>query len=118
MTPRPEATPRRGMNATRRARIIAAQDGKCAGCSRPGPFDVDHRLTLWMSGPDEDHNCEALCILCHKRKTKADKSAIAKVKRIHARIDGTRRLRRPIPSRGFAKGHRPIPSRPFSKRAP
>lgn len=38
---------------------------------------------------------------CAARKTKGDITTIAKVKRIEARLNGTRRPRKPIPSPGF-----------------
>lgn len=105
------------MGETRRARIIARFGARCADCSGPGPFEIDHPSTLWMGGPDEDDECRPLCEGCHKVKTKTDAKARAKVKRIHAREDGTRRERKKIPTRGFQKVNRPIPSRPFPKRS-
>ena len=104
------------MNATRRARIIGRFDGKCADCSGPGPFIIDHPAILWMGAPDEDEDCRPLCATCDGKKTPGDLKRIAKVKRIIAREDGTRRPRKPIPSRPMSKTNRPIPSRPFPKR--
>lgn len=104
------------MSKTRASRIIDRFGGKCAKCFGPGPFEIDHPLTLWMGAPDEDAECEPLCQACHAKKTAQDATDRAKVKRIIAREDGTRRERRPIPGRGFQKGKRAIPSRPFPKR--
>jgi 5-methylcytosine-specific restriction endonuclease McrA len=111
MRSRLSATPRRGMSATRRALILERQGGLCAKCSAHGPFDIDHRLSLWMSGPDDDANCEALCIACHAAKTADDAARRAKVKRLIARQDKTRRARKAIPARQWPKMKRPFPKR-------
>lgn len=105
---RVEATPRKAMTPKRRLGVFNAADGRCQSCQtklQPG-WAVDHIVPVWMGGADEASNWQALCVPCHALKTSGDQSAIAKVKRIHARQDGTRRERSAIPSRGFDKRFR------------
>jgi len=100
-----QATQRRAMTEARRLRIYLACNGRCV-CGVKVPLKgtvIDHRIPLWMGGADEDANLRFLCADCDKPKTAKDKGNIAKVKRILAREDGTRRPRKPIRSRGFDK---------------
>lgn len=80
----------------------------CLGPLRPDDkIEWDHIHALVHSGPHEYENLRPLHAECHKRKTKADVQANAKVKRILA----NKPSKRPMKSSG-----RKIPSRPFSKR--
>lgn len=65
--------------------------------------EIDHRVSLFVSGDETDDNLEALHKACHLAKSKTDWKAHAKIKRLIARQEGTRRERKPIPSRGFSK---------------
>ena len=95
--------PRRVSPGTR-AKILAATGHVCA---RPGcperATDVDHILPLWLGGSNREKNLEGLCPGHHAAKTKAEASLRAKAKRREQRDQGTRRERKPIPSRGFDK---------------
>lgn len=51
----------------------------CAICGRlteyPHGFELDHRVPLYMGGPDIDDNCQILCNGedgCHRTKTRTD----------------------------------------------
>ena len=100
--------PRRVSPGTR-AKILAATGHVCA---RPGcpdkATDVDHILPLWLGGSNREKNLEGLCEAHHAAKTKAEATLRAKAKRIEARENGTRRERKPIPSRagGWPKGRK------------
>ena len=113
---------RRSMTPARRLRIWNAAGGLCDECGEPvslADCDIDHRIPLWVSLDDSDSNLRVLHREdCHREKTASDKRVIAKIKRILARTDGTRRPRKAIQSRGFPKGSKPIPSRPFAKKRP
>lgn len=113
------ATPRGPMTKARRLRIYLRCNGRCV-CGVKVPMEgtvIDHPITLWMGGPDEDDQLVYLCGPCDKIKTAKDAGDRAKVKRLIARENGTRRPRKPIPSKGFDKTvKRAIPSRPFAKR--
>lgn len=103
-----EIEPRRAMGPGRRRRIHEMREGKCWFCGKPvevtGPtVRYDHRLPLELGGSDDDANVWPLHREpCDRIKTASDMARIAKAKRRQARDNGTRRERKPIPSRGFA----------------
>jgi len=90
--------------------LMLDQDGRCGcGCGfkldpmGEGVID-EHRIALELTGSNDLANRSLFRKPCAKRKTsEKDAPAIAKAKRIAARIDGTRRERKAIPSRGFDK---------------
>ncbi len=94
------------MTPKRRAEAFLACKGRCARCGYKitGDYDVDHRVSLFMGGADDLDNLECLHPVCHREKTDGeDAPARAKVKRLMARQDGSRRERKPIQSQGFSK---------------
>ena len=100
------ATPRKAMTPKRRLEALLRSDGRCDRCKVKlgSAFEVDHRISLFLGGADDATNTVALCVPCHRgEKTPEDAAKHAKVKRLIARQDGTRRARKPIPSRGFDK---------------
>ena len=98
--------PRRPLTRRETIELAVRQGGRCGcGCGdkldalREGVTD-EHRIPLAMGGTNDLSNRELWRTPCAKQKTaKADQPAIAKVKRIEARADGTRRARKPIPQR-------------------
>ena len=97
------ATPkRRTRSPKQRAAILEAQGGLCAACGEPldaASMDLDHWNAFWISRNDTDKNLRAIHRKgCHTDKTKADKGVIGHIKRIHERLNGTRRKRKAIPS--------------------
>jgi hypothetical protein len=88
--------------------LCIAQQGRCGcGCGvhldpiGEGVID-EHVIALELTGPNALTNRKLYRKPCAKAKTaKHDAPAIAKAKRIAARIDGTRRARKPIPNRPF-----------------
>lgn len=112
-----EATPRGNVSPARRLRIWTAADGKCV-CGTPVPLSwtvLDHEIQLWLGGPDDDAQMRPLCAPCDLTKTANDAKIRAKVKRLIARENGTRRKRKEIPSRPFGDQHRSM-SHPTLKR--
>jgi len=104
-----QPTPRRSMTPKRRLEALLRSEGRCARCKvKLGEaFEVDHEISLFLGGADDASNTVALCVPCHRgEKTPADAKAHAKVRRILAREEGTRRPRKAIPSRGFDKTKR------------
>ncbi|MNS32335.1 hypothetical protein D3C72_644140 [compost metagenome] len=105
--------------------LMIDQEGKCAcGCGlklQPmgeGVID-EHRVPLALGGTNHLSNRHLFRKPCAKAKTSdRDAPAIAKVKRIEARLNGTRRPRKPIPGRPFQKGKTNWPKRPLSAGRP
>ena len=100
-----QPTPRASMGKARRLRLYLACNGRCE-CGAKVPMAgtvIDHRIPLFMGGADDDANLRFLCASCDRVKTSGDLKGCAKVRRIIAREDGSRRPRPPIPSRGFDK---------------
>ena len=98
-------TPRASMTKARRLRIYIACNGRCscgAKVEMAGTV-IDHRIPLFMGGADDDSNLRFLCATCDRVKTSGDLKGCAKVRRIIAREDGSRRPRKAIASRGFDK---------------
>lgn len=101
--------------------LMLDQDGVCAcGCGvklqpmTEGVID-EHRIALALGGTNALTNRHLFRKPCAKAKTSdKDAPAIAKVKRIEARENGTRRQRKPIPSRPFQKGKTNWPKRSLS----
>lgn len=60
-----------------RERILRRDAGLCQPCKRrghitPGCRTVDHRVPKARGGSDDESNCEAICLSCHKAKTQAE----------------------------------------------
>ena len=118
---RPEAGPRKPLTGAKRAAFFEAHGGVCYLCGEKitagEPWDDEHVIDRWTSADDSLENRRpAHRDTCHKAKTAADAKPRAKIKRIIAREDGTRRLRKPIPQRKdpWPKG-RKITSKGFRK---
>jgi hypothetical protein len=98
---------RKPLTPKQRAELFATHDGRCYLCGEKikagEPWDDEHVIQRWVSGDDSLANRRpAHRLTCHKVKTAKDATVRAKVKRLIAREDGTRRPRQPIPSRGFS----------------
>ena len=95
--------------------LMLDQDGRCGcGCGvelqpmTEGVID-EHIIPLGiLENANELANRALYRKPCAAKKTSGDQSAIAKCKRIEARENGTRRERKPIPSRagGWPKGRK------------
>ena len=111
---RVEATTRGKVSTRRCAIVIASQNGRCRiCCDRLSTFEIDHIIPLWLGGDDIDDNCQALCIPCHRYKTKADKRAIAHAKRLIRKSDPATRKAPTMKSRKTVWPSRKMQSRPF-----
>ena len=95
--------------------LMLDQDGRCGcGCGvklqpmTEGVID-EHIIPLTiLENANELANRALYRKPCAAKKTSGDQSAIAKCKRLEARENGTRRERKPIPSRagGWPKGRK------------
>lgn len=86
---------------------------KCGICHEQlKPVDdvqFDHHHAVVFDGPHEYLNLRPVHAECHKKKTKADVQANAKIKRILK--GGRKRKGPPMKSKGFSKTSRPFPKR-------
>ncbi len=97
-TPEPFTPARRRPLSGRDRALADSQGNRCAACGGfLGAFIADHEIPLWISG--KDSGFQAICRECDKAKTRTDKGVIGHIKRLIARIERTRRERRPIPRR-------------------
>lgn len=99
---------RRYLTDCERFDMLAYQNGRCAVCNddlAPGQYEFDHSVPVALGNdakPDQ-----AICVPCHRAKTKRDVAGIAKARRLHRSfVLGERKSKRPIPSRGFSKAWR------------
>lgn len=99
---------RRTLSTRARAAVFLAGDGCCHLCGgRIGvgeAWEVEHVIPLAMGGDDEGDNLRPAHRKCHRAKTDADVTAIAKAKRREAAHCGWK-----------APSIRPMP---FGKRSP
>ena len=63
----------------------------------PGRFVYDHIDPDWFSGCNDLSNCQVICELCNKVKTRKDAKAIAKSKRIIDKAIHARAVRHALP---------------------
>lgn len=89
-----------------KARIIDAQGGKCATCSRKlgaagESIDFDHRIALANGGGHREANLQALCGMCHVAKTRDDMAVKKKIASVRKKYLGLDRPKRKIPGRRF-----------------
>lgn len=105
MAERVEVAKRGSISQKRRLELLLAFNGRCALCGEKivGSFDLDHRIALINGGMDVWDNWQPAHHACHVNKTRGDVKIAAKIKRIIARTDGTRRERQKIPGGGFRK---------------
>ena len=89
----------------KRAAFVRA-DGHCEACGadlRGKPVHYDHELADDLGGEPVLENCKALCVPCHKEKTrKDDVPRIAKGRRIRERAMSIRKPRRITQWRSFS----------------
>lgn len=82
---------RKSLTPEQRREILDAQGGLCSLCglkvSAYEKFEIDHGHALGLLGPDRRDNWFAVHKPCHTKKTKVDKKAIAKAKRLKKQHD-------------------------------
>lgn len=111
------APKRPSISKAHRARIFLSHDGVCWLCKvkiKPDePWDADHQISRELGGSDYDDNLAPAHKDCHREKTKADVTAIAKSNRIRRKAGPVelRKVRKKIPQRANA-----WPKRTLSKK--
>lgn len=91
-------TDRKALSQKRRLEIVLAQNGRCPECDRKliaGHYEFDHIQALEHDGDNADDNWRALCVPCHKLKTRADHQDRAKRDRLA--VGGRQRKGAPMP---------------------
>jgi hypothetical protein len=89
--------------------ILEVQSHRCFACETAlERVELDHIIPLGLGGSNSPDNWAALCVLCHRRKTRSDLRQIAKAKR-QRRYHETGRSRAPrntgtLPGLGEARG--------------
>ena len=108
---------RREFSAKTKALAFASQSGVCAHCRLKivGRAEYDHVVPCGLGGEATIDNCEALCAKCHRAKTDADVSLIAKAARQHRQNIGAHapkaRIPRPPKAPKTARDKLPMPPR-------
>ena len=87
-------------------RIIDRQGGKCGACPRKlgvagEGIEYDHVLALINGGEHRERNLQALCLFCHKPKTRDDVALKAKIARVRKKHLGADKPKRKMPYRRF-----------------
>ena len=101
---RPEPTKRKGFTPSQRLAVYERARGSCERCNDTltDVWHIDHRVPLAQGGDHHMRNWQALCISCHRIKTKGDVSKIAKTKRLIRNETEPKKPSR-LKGRGFSK---------------
>ncbi len=97
-----------------KARIIAAQDGKCAcGCGQKlglagKGIDFDHTQALILGGENRESNLRALRKPCHGAKTRQDVAQKATEARKRNKHLGLAKTKNPLPGGKGSKWKRKV----------
>ena len=65
---------RKAIPASLKWRLVLRQRFRCAICKQPldDTLDIDHLRALHKGGSDSLENLQAVCLPCHRRKTRAE----------------------------------------------
>jgi len=90
---------RRGILAADRSKILERQKGKCDICGKKldlihNLYEIDHKTPIADGGTDKPDNFHALCLECHRKKTRMELAKRAKEKR-RQKSSTTSRKRQP-----------------------
>lgn len=126
---RTEFTRKTKQDALRRAELkceasgprYGLQEGQRCNCSLSLGVQYDHDVPDQLGGDNSLENCRAVCIQCHKIKTRGDIQQIRKSDRQRDKASGVIRPAGKIKSAGFPKSEKaerrqtkaPLPPRPL-----
>ncbi len=89
------------------------EEGQRCNCSLSLGVQFDHDVPDQLGGDNSLENCRAVCVQCHKIKTRGDIQQIRKSDRQRDKASGVIRADGKIKSQGFAKAPKPDrPSKP------
>lgn len=87
-------------------------EGQRCNCHLSLGVQFDHDVPDQMGGDNSLENCRAICVQCHKVKTKGDIQAIRKSDRQRDKASGVVRPAGKIKSAPFPKASKPKQERP------
>lgn len=106
--------PRIKVSDAQKARVHAANKGKCWVCGADVPVSgpnvqYDHVIERALTGRDDDDALAPICTTpCHAQKTAKFLTTVAHVKRMGAKHRGETKPKRKIPSQGFSGDYVPF----------
>jgi 5-methylcytosine-specific restriction endonuclease McrA len=113
--PRTEFTRKTKQDALRRAELkceasgprYGLKEGQRCNCSLSLGVQYDHDVPDQLGGDNSLENCRAVCVQCHKIKTRGDVRQIRKSDRQRDKASGVIRPAGKIKAQGFAKAEKP-----------
>ena len=118
-----EALARSGHRCEAAGTRYGFEEGQRCNCSLSLGVQFDHDVPDQLGGDNSLENCRAICVQCHKHKTRNDVRQIRKSDRQRDKASGVLRPAGKIKSPGFPKtakaakrGNKPaLPNRPLYK---
>lgn len=106
---------RRSLTELQRIDVLHAHYGRCYLCGgtinlarikrgEEEPFEVEHAHALGLGGPDKPTNWFPAHVSCHRKKTRKDRRAMAKIARAEKARAGQTKRKQKIASRPFQGG--------------
>jgi 5-methylcytosine-specific restriction endonuclease McrA len=98
-----EALKRSGIKCEASGPRYGLEEGQRCNCSLSLGVQYDHDVPDQLGGDNSLENCRAICVQCHKIKTRGDIQQIRKSDRMRDKASGVIRAAGKIKSPGFAK---------------
>lgn len=102
-----EALQRSGLRCEAAGTRYGFEEGQRCNCSLSLGVQYDHAVPDALGGGNSLENCLAICVQCHRFKTKNDVKQIAKSNRQRDKASGVIRPAGKIKSPGFPKIEKP-----------
>ncbi|KNY36048.1 HNH endonuclease [Agrobacterium sp. SUL3] len=102
-----EALQRSGLRCEAAGTRYGFEEGQRCNCSLSLGVQYDHAVPDALGGDNSLENCLAICVQCHRFKTKNDVKQIAKSNRQRDKASGIIRPAGKIKSPGFPKSEKP-----------
>jgi 5-methylcytosine-specific restriction endonuclease McrA len=98
-----EALKRSGIKCEASGPRYGLEEGQRCNCSLSLGVQYDHDVPDQLGGDNSLENCRAICVQCHKIKSRGDIQQIRKSDRQRDKASGVIRAAGKIKSQGFAK---------------
>lgn len=104
---------RRKRTTLQRAAIFDAHNGKCHICGEKidgtrEAWELEHIVPFDLTRDDTDENLAPAHVVCHRQKTKQDKTIIAKSNRVAAKHKGARAPKTRLPGSKGSGWRKPL----------